>query len=423
MDYVQVYPGRLQGGVTIPPSKSDAHRAVICAALARGISRIAPIELSEDMTATLRAAKALGASIRLEGNVLTVDGSALGEVRSREIDCGESGSTLRFVIPIAAALGAQVTFTGRGRLPQRPLGTYLECLPPAGVTCQSAGGLPFSIRGKLRGGRFAVAGNVSSQFITGLLLALPLTGEESELALTTPLQSAGYVEMTIRAMGAFGVTVEKTAAGYRIAGGQRYQPRDYAVESDWSQAGFYLAAGALGGDLALHGLRRDSVQGDRAAEDLFSAFGARLEWQGEALKVSPGALKGITVDMAQIPDLAPPIAAVAALAEGQTEIIGAGRLRLKESDRLAALASAIHALGGKVREREDGLVIQGAPALKSGRVSGCNDHRIVMAMAMAALRAEGPVEITDPYSVRKSYPSFFDEYNRLGGNAHVFHVG
>ena len=423
MDFVQVYPGNLQGTVTIPPSKSDAHRAVICAALSRGVSKIAPIELSEDITATLRAVETLGVSVRLEENVLTVDGSALGTARSRELDCGESGSTLRFFIPIAAALGLPVRFTGRGRLPQRPLGTYLECLPPAGVNCQSTGGLPFSIHGKLQGGRFAVAGNVSSQFITGLLLALPLTGEDSEIVLTTPLQSAGYVEMTIRTMAAFGVTVEKTMAGYRIAGGQRYQPQNYAVESDWSQAGFYLAAGALGSRLALHGLRRDSIQGDRTAEAVFSAFGAQLEWQGKALIVSPGVLRGIAVDASQIPDLVPPIAAAAALAEGESKITGAGRLRLKESDRLAAMASAINALGGSVQEEEDGLVIQGVSALKGGRVSGCNDHRVVMAMAVAALRAGGPVEITDPHSIRKSYPSFFKEYNRLGGNAHVFHMG
>lgn len=423
MDFVQVYPGKLQGTVTIPPSKSDAHRAVICAALSRGVSKIAPIELSEDITATLRAVETLGVSVRLEENVLTVDGSALGTARSRELDCGESGSTLRFFIPIAAALGLPVRFTGRGRLPQRPLGTYLECLPPAGVNCQSTGGLPFSIHGKLQGGRFAVAGNVSSQFITGLLLALPLTGEDSEIVLTTPLQSAGYVEMTIRTMAAFGVTVEKTMAGYRIAGGQRYQPQNYAVESDWSQAGFYLAAGALGSRLALHGLRRDSIQGDRTAEAVFSAFGAQLEWQGKALIVSPGVLRGIAVDASQIPDLVPPIAAAAALAEGESKITGAGRLRLKESDRLAAMASAINALGGSVQEEEDGLVIQGVSSLKGGKVSGCNDHRIVMAMAVAALRAGGPVEITDPHSIRKSYPSFFKEYNRLGGNAHVFHMG
>ena len=423
MDFVQVYPGNLQGTVTIPPSKSDAHRAVICAALSRGVSKIAPIELSEDITATLRAVETLGVSVRLEENVLTVDGSALGTARSRELDCGESGSTLRFFIPIAAALGLPVRFTGRGRLPQRPLGTYLECLPPAGVNCQSTGGLPFSIHGKLQGGRFAVAGNVSSQFITGLLLALPLTGEDSEIVLTTPLQSAGYVEMTIRTMAAFGVTVEKTMAGYRIAGGQRYQPQNYAVESDWSQAGFYLAAGALGSRLALHGLRRDSIQGDRTAEAVFSAFGAQLEWQGKALIVSPGVLRGIAVDASQIPDLVPPIAAAAALAEGESKITGAGRLRLKESDRLAAMASAINALGGSVQEGEDGLVIQGVSSLKGGRVSGCNDHRVVMAMAVAALRAGGPVEITDPHSIRKSYPSFFKEYNRLGGNAHVFHMG
>ena len=423
MEIVRVSPGRLEGEVCIPPSKSGAHRAVICAALAGGLSKIAPVELSEDITATIRAVEALGVQTRLEGNALTVDASALGAAKGGEIHCGESGSTLRFLIPIAAALGLDAVFTGCGRLPQRPLGAYLACLPPAGVECQSAGGLPFAIRGRLRGGRFSLPGDVSSQFITGLLLAMPLTGEAGEIVLTTPLQSAGYVDMTIQVMADFGVQVERTRSGYRVAGGQRYRPRAYTVEGDWSQAGFYLAAGALGGRLKLAGLRRDSTQGDRAAEGIFSAFGAHIRWEEGALLVSPGMLRGIPIDAAQIPDLVPPIAAAAALAGGVTTITSAGRLRLKESDRLAALAAAVSALGGQVEERVDSLTIQGVPALQGGRALGCNDHRIVMAVAMAALRAAAPVEITDPYSIRKSYPSFFQEYNKLGGNAHVFHVG
>ena len=431
MSSVIIEPSRLNGCVTVPPSKSAAHRAILCAAMAKGVSSLSPIDFSSDITATVHAVKTLGASVEFSHPVLTVDAAplwglnAVGAAHSKccTVDCCESGSTLRFLIPVAAAFGRSVTFTGQGRLPQRPIGVYLDCLPKHGVACETAGGLPLTVSGQLTPGRFEVPGNISSQFITGLLLALPLLQGDSELVLTSPLESAGYVEMTCRIMRDFGVTVEPSSAGWSIPGNQSYLAGAHTVEGDWSQAAFFLAAGALCGDLELTGLDQDSCQGDRAAEALFRAFGAQVCWKNNRLAAEPGTLGGITIDAAQIPDLVPILAATASLCRGTTRIIHAERLRIKESDRLRAMANALNALGGRVTEMPDGLLIEGVNRLHSGKVDGCNDHRIVMAMAIAALRADGPVEITDAESIRKSYPSFFGDYNRLGGKAHGVIVG
>jgi 3-phosphoshikimate 1-carboxyvinyltransferase len=409
MSCVKIYPSVLNGRILVPPSKSAAHRAVICSALANGTD-IFPdgTYLSDDIAATRLGMKAMQNRHGIE------------KVR---IDCGESGSTLRFLIPIAAALGINAEFVGRGRLPERPIGIYLHCLPTHGVPCRTEGGLPFAIEGKLSPGEFTLPGNVSSQFITGFLLALPLLNGDSRLILSSPLESAGYVDMTIEMMRDFGVTVKPIENGWQISGGQAYLPRAYSVERDWSQAAFFLAAGALGGKLELEGLNPNSCQGDRAAEQLFQAFGAKIKWNGSVLSVTPNQLNGIAIDASQIPDLVPVLAATAALSKGQTRIYNAQRLRIKESDRLAAMANGLTRLGGKVRQTDDGLIIDGVAQLHGGTVNGCNDHRIVMALAIAALHADGCVTISDAQSIRKSYPTFFEDYNRLGGNAHVISMG
>ena len=409
MSDVILSPGVLRGRVLPPPSKSAAHRAAICSALAGGKALFPPGDpLSDDIQATQNAMKAL------------LKSSGGGTVR---IDCGESGSTLRFLIPVAAALGLSAEFTGRGRLPQRPIGVYTQCLPLRGVHCETEGGLPLKIEGQLTPGRFVLPGDVSSQFITGLLLALPLLRGESDIVLSSPLESAGYVDMTLETMRAFGVTAEPAPSGWHVPGNQRYRAREYRVERDWSQAAFFLAAGALGGELELEGLNPESSQGDRAAEALFAAFGAKIRWQNAVLRVSPGTLRGIEIDAAQIPDLVPALAATAALCGGTTRIYNAERLRIKESDRLSAMADGLNRLGGRAAETADGLLIEGVPGLRGGKAEGYNDHRIVMALAVAALRADGPVTVTDAQSIRKSYPSFFTHYNQLGGNANVINLG
>lgn len=419
MSLVTLSPARLAGTIRIPPSKSVAHRMILGAALARGHSEIAPVAPSRDILATIEAVTALGVRVRWAGDRLFVDSTGLFVNRQNTIHCGESGSTLRFMIPVAALSGGTFMFTGEGRLPKRPLGIYLDCLPGAGVRCETEGGLPLSISGTLRPGRFCLPGDVSSQFVTGLLLALPLLEGDSEIILTSPLQSRGYVDITLSVLADFGVVVENAPDGYRVPGGQCYRPGMYAVEGDWSQAAFFLSAGALGGDLTLEGLNRDSKQGDRAGEELFRKFGAKILWEREGLHVSGGKLIGFPIDATDIPDLVPILAVTAACAQGQTVITGAGRLRIKESDRLAAMTENLRRLGAQIDERDDGLTLSGVPGLIGGQTSGHNDHRIVMSMAIAALRATGAVEVTDAHSIEKSYPSFFQDYNTLGGKSHV----
>ena len=409
MSRVRLSPSVLRGRVTVPVSKSAAHRAMIASFLAGGPDPLPPGEtVGEDLGATRSALEALGTALRTGGPA--------------ELDCGESGSTLRFLIPVAAALGIEARFTGRGRLPLRPLGVYPGLLPAHGVSCESGGGLPLRISGKLTPGVFALPGNVSSQFVTGLLLALPLLNGDSEVRLLTPLESAGYAEMTVRTLKECGVAVFPSASGWAVPGHQKYQPPRGEIERDWSQAAFFLAAGALGGPVELPGLRPDSAQGDRAAEDLFRKLGARIEWSGGLLRARagppPDGPTALFLDASQIPDLVPVLAAAAAAAPGYgVTIHHAERLRFKESDRLAAMAEGLSALGADIRQTPDGLDIRGVRRLRGGEAQGRNDHRVVMALAVAALASDGDVTVTDAESVRKSYPDFFRDYNLLGGKA------
>lgn len=427
----------LGGDVTVPPSKSAAHRALLCAALSGGKCAVSPIDSSDDMEATLGAVRVLGGQAVYDAGSKTVhlDCAALGEGTGGEIDCLESGSTLRFLIPIAAALGGNWRFTGRGRLPQRPMSIYRELLPQHGVKYRSVGGdeLPLELFGRLEPGVFALPGNVSSQFITGLLFALPLLPGDSRIELTSPLESEGYVNLTLKILGEFGIAIEKSGSGWQVPGGQSYSVRDYRVEGDWSQAAFFLAMAALspeGAQVRLHGLDSDSQQGDRACVEQFCRFGLRVRWDGGVLTAwnpsagTPfGGLRGAVIDAAQIPDMVPALSACAALCEGETRIVNAQRLRLKESDRLAAMEEAINAIGGRAEGTTDGLVIRGVPALTGGRAEGKNDHRVVMALSAAALRSKGEVFVTDEQSIRKSYPGFFEDFRKLGGSAHVVHMG
>ncbi len=419
MSNVIVSPSAFNGEVTLPPSKSDVHRAILCASLSKGRSVISPVDLSQDISATIDCAKALGAEIILQGNTAYVDGTNLFSNKTAVLDCRESGSTLRFFIPVAGVGGVNTTFIGKGRLPQRPIGIYLDCLPKAGIRCKTEGGLPLEISGKLRAGEFTVPGNVSSQFITGLLLALPLTDGDSRIILSSALESVGYINMTIRTMAQFGVIVDKTDYGYFIKGGQQYKPCDYICEGDWSQSAFFMAAGALGGEVTLKGLRTDSIQGDKECLEIYKRFGAYITETPEGITVKKAELRGIDIDATQIPDLVPVLAVTAAFAQGTTNIYGAERLRIKESDRLNAICTCLNKIGAKVTEKPDGLIIEGVSNTKGSTVEGFNDHRIVMAMSVAVAKCTGNIEITDRESINKSYPAFFKDYTAIGGRAEL----
>lgn len=419
MSDVKFSPFVPNGTVNVPPSKSDVHRAIICAAMANGVSRISPVALSNDIKATIGCIKALGADAVLENNVLTVDGTNMYKNKTALLDCGESGSTLRFFIPIAAVGNINATFVGKGKLPQRPIGIFTEALPKAGTVFKTEGGLPLEIKGQLKSGIFEIPGNVSSQFITGLLLALPILEGDSEIVLTSPLESVGYIAMTIRTMKQFGVNIQATEKGWHIKGGQTYKSCNYTTDGDWSQAAFFMVLGAIGGKVTVKGVAKDSTQGDKKCAEILARFGAKVTQLDNEVTVEKGDLKAITIDASQIPDLVPVLSVCAAFAEGTTKIINAERLRIKECDRLKATAELLNNLGGKVKELSDGLEITGVSSLKGGNVNGYNDHRIVMSAAVCAARSDEDITATFAMSINKSYPDFYIDYNSIGGKANV----
>lgn len=422
MSIVKYLPFTPSGSVTAPPSKSDVHRAIICAALSKGVSTISPVALSNDIKATIGCIEALGAKTHIENNALTVDGTQLFSNKTATLDCGESGSTLRFFIPVASVGGVNASFIGSGRLPQRPIGIFTDLLPNFGVNCETEGGLPLKISGSLQSGTFKIPGNVSSQFITGLLFALPLLENDSDIVLTSPIESVGYINMTIYTMSKFGVEIETTDFGWHIKGNQSYKPCSYTTDGDWSQAAFFMVSGAINGSITVNGVNRDSAQGDRKIAELISQFGAEVLQTDTSVTVKSGKMHAITIDASQIPDLVPVLAVCASFAEGTTRIINAQRLRIKESDRLKTTANLINNLGGNVRELSDGLEITGVNQLIGGSADGCNDHRIVMSAAVCAAGLDGEIECSDALSINKSYPEFFNDYNSIGGRANVLDI-
>jgi 3-phosphoshikimate 1-carboxyvinyltransferase len=411
-----IEPTKLTGEMLAPPSKSAAHRLLIAAALANQPSKITLAEESEDIQTTRQCLQALGAQCRRQGEtleILPLDGQDI----TAELDCGESGSTLRFMLPVAASLGGKVQFRGRGRLPDRPLSPFREELQAYG--CEfSADKLPFVLSGKLRPGCFRLPGDISSQFISGLLFALPGLQDDSRIELSTDLESSGYVDLTREILAQFGIAIGAEKRLFRIPGRQRYiTPGQVTVEGDWSNAAFYLVAGALSAPIEVRGLKADSSQGDRGILRELRHFGAKVDERDGRVMVSPGDLHACHVDVGEIPDLLPILAVLAAFAKGESVLYNAARLRLKECDRLSAMREILTALGGKVEEREDSLLIHGQNQLQGGSIDSHNDHRIVMAAAIAACRCQKTVRINNAKAVHKSWPNFFSVYSSLGGKA------
>ena len=404
--------GALTGSVRIPASKSQAHRRLICAALGETAVTLHCDGISRDIDATARCLQALGAQV-------TVDGSAIrltpGRTKSpAALPCGESGSTLRFLLSVAAAMGVEATFCMEGRLPRRPLAPLDEALMRHGVTLTRDGDT-LTVSGQLQSGSYTLPGNVSSQYISGLLMALPLLPGDSTLTVTEPVESAAYIAMTEDALRLSGIAFTKDGWVYRIPGGQTaHLPADLSVEGDWSNAAFFLCAGALSETgVTVTGLNAASSQGDRAVVDILRQFGAKVTQNGDSVTVSAQKLHGIAIDAAPIPDLIPTLSVVAACADGETNIVNAARLRLKESDRIATTAALLRNLGGSVEGLPEGLIIHGTH-LRGGTVDACNDHRIAMAAAVAASRC--PVTVLGSECVQKSYPRFWEDYAALKGD-------
>lgn len=399
MSQVTIKNSILQGRVQIPPSKSAAHRALICSFLSGGGS-VKPIINSKDMQATVGVIESL----------------KKGESTA---DCIESGSTMRFMIPVAAALGRNITFNGQGSLLSRTVGEYIHLLPLHGVDVKCDGHLPMTISGQLRNGSFEVDGSVSSQYVTGLLLALASLEGDSAVIMKTPLQSKPYVDMTVKVMADYGVSVRETDFGYLIKGGQQFKTLDYTVEGDWSQSAFFLVAGAIGGDTTVCGLDLNSTQGDKKIVDVLKSFGADVTVGDGCVSCKKSELHGTDVDASDIPDLVPVIAVLAAYSKGRTVVYNAERLRYKESNRIESVVTNLKAMGADIEETDDGMIINGSKGLKGAKLNGYNDHRILMAFSVAGLFAQGETVISDAESINKSYPSFFEDYNMLGGKADV----
>ncbi|MZK51259.1 3-phosphoshikimate 1-carboxyvinyltransferase [Clostridium beijerinckii] len=434
MGNLKIYPGKLSGEVKIPPSKSMAHRAVICAALGDGVSKVTNIDYSDDIIATIEAMRALGAKITKKEDYLEVYGvnspeniEANSVKEQRTIDCNESGSTLRFLVPIAALFDGVNRFVGRGNLGKRPLDTYYKIFNEQGIKYSYKDGiLDLKTEGKLKAGEFKMEGNISSQFITGLLFTLPLLDGDSKIVITTEMESKGYIDLTLRAIKDFGVEIiNNNYEEFIIKGNQIYKSIDYRVEGDYSQAAFFFCADALSSNIVLNDLKLDSLQGDKEVIDILQRMGLKLNNKDNGLIGSASlGLKSTIIDGSQCPDIIPVVSLVAALSEGTTEIINAGRLRIKECDRLAAVTSELNKLGAKIIEKEEGLIIEGVKELKGNvEVWSHKDHRIAMTMAIASTMCKEPIILKDYECVSKSYPQFWDDFKNLGGVFDEWNVG
>ncbi|WP_315114417.1 3-phosphoshikimate 1-carboxyvinyltransferase [Clostridium intestinale] len=417
MNSVKITPGKLNGEVKIPPSKSMAHRAVICASLSKGKSKITNIEYSDDIIATINAMRALGSEIEIFDDHLEIDGSRVFSKNAGEIDCNESGSTLRFMVPLAIAKEAEMRFIGKGNLGKRPLTTYYEIFDRQGIEYSyKEGELDLKVKGSIKGEEFKIRGDISSQFISGLLFTLPLIKEDSKIIITTNLESKGYIDLTLSMLNYYGISVvNNDYKEFIIKGNQKYTPKDYKVEGDFSQSAFFLVADALGSDVLVKDLNMDSLQGDKEVIEIVERMGCKILSKEEGIKVKAKGLTPTIIDAAQCPDIIPVLTVLASLTTGITKVINAERLRIKECDRLKAITRELNKLGASVTELENSLLIEGVESLTGGIVSSWDDHRIAMSLAIAATCAKDEVIIENPSCVKKSYPSFWRDYKLLGG--------
>lgn len=409
----QVSGERLVGHTSIIASKSVVHRLLIAAALCNAPTVIRGVTFSEDVLATIACIRAALAEVVCEGNSVTVKPYA-EKVKNALLDCGESGSTLRFLLPVMAALGG-ARFTGRGRLAQRPLTPLATVFERHGCTLSPEGMFPLTVSGQLSGCTFEIDGSVSSQFISGLLMAAPLIGTPCTVRVTGELTSLPYIQITMSTLSQFGITVEQHENCFTVCGAYR-SPGALATEGDWSNAAFWLVGAALSDstEYTLGGVSAASLQGDRRIVDLLNEAGFSVLQTNRGWAVRQGEVRrALSVNAADIPDLVPIVAVLATALEGETVIHHAARLIHKESNRLESVCAMIHALGGRSSVTADGLRVVGTP-LRGGVVQGYNDHRIVMAATVAALRCSDAVTICGAEAVRKSYPTFFEECEQRG---------
>lgn len=402
--------------IEIPPSKSMAHRAIVCASLATGRSVITNIDYSVDIQTTLDGMKKLGAKIQQFDDYVIIDGvEDLTQINDTNIECNESGSTLRFFIPIFSLTNKEITFSGTKRLMERPQDIYEKIFDDQGLVFKQEDG-KIIINGSLRKKRYQLKGNVSSQFISGLLFTLPLLNGDSIIEIEPPFESRSYVDLTLQMMKNFGVSAYFfNDTTIHIIGNQKYVAKDTRVEGDFSQLGFYAVLGALQGPLDCIGLNTKSLQGDKQIVSILRDMGCNVEVLDEGYRFNQSKLQGCTIDLNNCPDLGPILSTCASYASGETNIVNAGRLRIKESDRIAAMESELLKCGVDFKSTKDSITIKGpSQFICDKELQGHNDHRIVMALAIAATCAKQPLIIDDAQSIRKSYPGFFEDLASLG---------
>ena len=391
---VKVSGAKIDGTLDAIPSKSYAHRISICNFLAGNLPTAGCVNFtSKDIAVTEECLRTL-------------------KNGGKKLDCGESGSTLRFMLPLAAVLGGEYEFIGHGRLLARPNQELFSVFSERGVRAENLGD-KITLSGKLSAGEYRIRGDISSQYISGLLMALPTIDGDSEIILTTPLVSAPYVLITLEVLKSFGVEIEEKENGYKIKGNQKYSG-NIAPEGDWSNMAAFLVLGAIAGKVSVKGLNLNSVQGDKAIMDILKSAGANIEIKGDLITVSKGALKGFTFDAKDCPDLVPVAAALAAFADGETIVKNIERLKIKESDRVESTIATLKAFGISAESDGHSLFVHGG-AVKAGVADSFNDHRVVMAAAILGAGVTGESVITDARAIDKSYPTFFEDYIKVGG--------
>lgn len=404
----------LRGTVRAIPSKSEAHRLLICAALGDKTIKISCPQTSKDIQATADCLCALGADITYTDGIYTV-APITTPVTNAVLPCSESGSTLRFLIPLVCGLGVSAVFRMEGRLPERPLSPLREELEKHGITFSKEGNC-LTVGGRLQGHDFTIAANVSSQFISGLLFMLTRHG--GTLTMTGTVESASYIDMTVRALCKCNARLQRNETVFTVQKSVLCPQEDLHTEGDWSNAAFFLCAAAVGQNpITVTGLDLQSAQGDKKIIDIVRQFGAKIETEDNAITVYPAALQAIDIDAAQIPDLVPVLAVTACAAKGTTRIYNAQRLRIKESDRLQTTADLLCSLGAAVTVTEDGLLIDGQKPLHGAVTDSANDHRIAMTAAVAAQLCKEAVILHTAEAVAKSYPAFWEDLEKLKGES------
>ncbi len=426
MSQITIESAKLGGVVIAPPSKSLSHRVMIAAALSGGESEICGMKESVDIRATKTCLETLGAKIALNNGCMTVTGIGRPtDLLDTTMFCEESGSTLRFMIPIAALTGKFVRFEGKGKLVTRPIDPYFDVFEKSEISYEYDNALPLIIKGALKSGSYELPGHISSQFVTGLLMSLPLLEGASELKMTSKLESRDYVDLTLDVMKDFGVeVVNNDYLSFRIEGNQKYQAKNTVVEGDYSQMAFWAVAGTIGSNpIIIENAGKNTNQGDARIFEIISEMGGSVEYGEHSIRVSPAKTQNVEINVSEIPDLVPILAVLGTFSEGIMRITGGERVRLKESDRLKAIATELNKLGAQIEETPDGLIIQGVASLRGGNVEGWNDHRIVMAASIAAIRCDSPLSIEGWKAINKSYPEFFKDYQNLGGVVNERNLG